>query len=60
MGWRHSRLCIIAPIATALPAAAYIAPRWRRNLQLPLETNDDGLKQVAQAKLIDHMQFFDN
>lgn len=60
MCWLPSRLCFIEPGATVRRAAANIVVRWKKNLQSPLETDADLLKQVAQSKLIDHTQFFDN
>jgi hypothetical protein len=60
MCWLLSRLYFIEPGATGRRAAACTASQWKRNLQLPLETDADWLKQLAQAKLIDHTQFSDN
>jgi hypothetical protein len=39
---------------------ANIVVRWKKNLQLPLETSDFGLKHVAKEELIDLMQSSDN
>ena len=60
MCWLLSRLCFIEPGATGRRAAANIVVRWKKKLQSPSETDADLLKQLAQSKLIDHTQFFDN